>query len=149
MMRILRNGRFAGPPVLRQTDSATAVGRLSQLRNMNDKDPKQPGAALGAMIVRSDNTNDEQAEAIRKSPAYLKVRDELFRIYDDIGERLTETLKPLGIDVVQVHIRSAIPKDVRGLYEKLSNLRIVPEAKADVAKTRDEFPSWLNGNWCE
>jgi hypothetical protein len=141
-MLILRNVRPSGPPFLRHTESATAVGRLSQLRNMNDNHHKQLGAA-----IRATQTNDEQAEVIRKSPDYLRVKDELFRIYDDARERLAETLKPLGIDVVAVHIRSAIPRDVTGLYEKLAAVRIVPEAKADAAKTRDEFPSWLEGNW--
>jgi hypothetical protein len=115
---------------------------------MNDNHQKQLGAGMSATKVQSEKTNDEQAEAIRRSPDYLRVKDELFRIYNDVGERLTETLKPLGIDVVQVHIRSAIPKNVRGLYGKLTAVRIVPEAKADAAESQDEFPSWLEGNLC-
>jgi hypothetical protein len=104
---------------------------------------------LGAIRVLSDTATEEQTEAIRRSPGYLKVKNELFRIYDDVRDHLAETLKPLGIDVVQVRIRSAIPKDTRGLYEKLSKVQIVREVKADAASNQDEFPSWLEGNLCQ
>ena len=121
---------------------------MSQLRNMNDNHQKELGAAIGATEVQSEKTNDEQAAVIRRSPDHLRVKDELFRIYDDAREHLAKTLKPLGIDVVEVHIRSAIPRNVGGLYEKLTAVRIVPDPKADAAETRDEFPSWLKGNLC-
>lgn len=115
---------------------------------MNDNNQTNLGAVTRAIRIQSELT-DEQPEAIRTSPDYLRVKDELYRIYGDVGGRLSETLKPLGIDVVEVQIESMIPRDVRGLYEKLTAVRIVPEAKADAAESRNEFPYWLEGNWCD
>jgi len=115
----------------------------------NEDNQKQLSTALGAIGALSGKTDEVQNEAIRKSPEYLRVKDELFRLYDDFRDCLAETLKPLGIDVVQVQIRSAIPGDVRGLYEKLAAMQIVPEVKVGATKTDHEVPSWLEGNLCQ
>ena len=114
----------------------------------NEDHQKQLSTPLGAIRALSVKTDEVQNEAIRKSPEYLRVKDELFRLYDDVRDCLADTLKPLGIDVVQVHIRSAIPRDVRGLYEKLAAMQIVPEVKVGATNADHEVPPWLEGNLC-
>jgi hypothetical protein len=114
----------------------------------NNDHQKQLGTPLGAIRALSVKTDEVQNEAIRKSLEYLRVRNELFRLYDDFRDCLAETLKPLGINVVRVQIQSAIPGNVRGLYEKLAAMQIVPEVKVGAAKADHEVPPWLEGNLC-
>jgi hypothetical protein len=110
------------------------------------EEPKELATDLGNVRALPDKTNEEQ-DAVQPSPTFVAVKDELCRIYDDVRARLTEQLKPLGIDVVHFAVQTLIPADVRGLAEKLA--RIVPEIKVGTTEDTNGVPTWLLGNLCD
>jgi hypothetical protein len=122
------------------------MGRIYINTTHMKEETKELATDLGNVRVLSDKTNEEQ-DAVQRSPAFAAVKDELWRIYDDVRDRLTEQLKPLGIDVVHFAVHTLIPADVRGLAEQLA--RIVPEVRVGTTEDTNGVPSWLLGNLCD
>jgi hypothetical protein len=107
---------------------------------------KELATVLGNVRALSDKTNEEQ-DAYRWTSPDQRVKDELRRIYNEVHNRLAVTLKPYGIEVVQVTVQSLAPRNPERAAEQLA--RIVPEVKVGTTEDANGIPDWLHGNLCD